>query len=144
MVARSGEYYIATVANGREEYYTGSGESPGFWLGQGARRLGLEGSVDPDDLRQVLAGVSPNGEILTAGRVDEAKRVAGFDLTWSAPKSISLLFGLSEPTTSAVARGVHEDAVDQALGYLERHALAVRRGAGGQSILGAEGFVAAA
>ena len=27
MVARSEEYYIATVANGREEYYTGSGES---------------------------------------------------------------------------------------------------------------------
>jgi conjugative relaxase-like TrwC/TraI family protein len=144
MVARSGEYYIATVANGREEYYTGSGESPGFWLGEGARRLGLEGSVAPDDLRQVLAGVSPNGEILTAGRVDEAKRVAGFDLTWSAPKSVSLLFGLSDPSTSAVVRGVHEDAVDQALGYLERHALSVRRGAGGQSIVGAEGLVAAA
>ena len=73
MVARSDEYYISTVANEREEYYTGSGESPGFWLGQGARRLGLEGSVDPDDLRQVLAGVSPNGEILMAGRVDETK-----------------------------------------------------------------------
>jgi conjugative relaxase-like TrwC/TraI family protein len=96
MDARSGEYYIATVAEGREAYYTGSGESPGFWLGEGARRLGLEGTVAPDDLRQALAGVSPNGEILTAGRVDEAKRVAGFDLTWSAPKSVSLLFGLSE------------------------------------------------
>jgi conjugative relaxase-like TrwC/TraI family protein len=144
MVARSGEYYIATVATGCEQYYTGSGESPGFWLGEGARRLGLEGTVAPDDLRQVLAGISPNGEILTAGRVDEAKRVAGFDLTWSAPKSVSLLFGLSEPATSAIVRGAHEDAVDQALGYLERHALAVRRGAGGQSILGAEGLVAAA
>lgn len=54
--------------------------------------------------------------------------MAGFDLTWSAPKSISLLFGLSDPATSAVARGIHEDAVTQALGYLERHALGVRRG----------------
>ena len=144
MVARSGEYYIATVANGREEYYTGSGESPGFWLGEGARRLGLEGAVDPDDLRRVLAGVSPNGEILTAGRVDEAKRVAGFDLTLSAPKSVSLLFGLSDPAVSAIVRGVHEDAVEQALGYLERHALGVRRGAGGQNSIGAEGLVAAA
>lgn len=116
MVARSGEYYIATVANGREEYYTGSGESPGFWLGDGARRLGLQGSVTPDDLRQVLAGISPRGEILTAGRVDEAKRVAGFDLTWSAPKSVSLLFGLSEPVVSAVVRGVHEDAVEHNTG----------------------------
>lgn len=60
--------------------------------------------------------------------MEEAKRVAGFDLTWSAPKSISLLFGLSDPATSAVARGIHEDAVTQALGYLERHALGVRRG----------------
>src|SRR5271154_3158506 len=102
MVARSGVHYIATAANGREEYYTGSGEPPGFWLGEGSRRLGLEGAVDPDDLRQVLAGVSPMGEILTAGRVDEAKRVAGFDLTGSAPKSVSLLFGLSEPATWAV------------------------------------------
>ena len=144
MVARSGEYYIATVAHGREEYYTGSGESPGFWLGEGARRLGLEGAVDPDDLRPVLAGISPDGEILTAGRVDEAKRVAGFDLTWSAPKSVSLLFGLSDPAVSAVVRGVHEDAVDQALGYLERHALSVRRGAGGQTSIRAEGLVAAA
>jgi hypothetical protein len=41
-------------------------------------------------------------------------------------------------------RGVHEDAVDQALGYLERHALAVRRGAGGEDRVGAEGLVAAA
>ena len=144
MVARSGEYYIATVANGREEYYTGSGESPGFWLGEGARHLGLEGFVDPDDLRSVLAGVSPEGEILTAGRVDEAKRVAGFDLTWSAPKSVSLLFGLSDPAVSAVVRGVHEDAVEQALGYLQRHALRVRRGTGGENSVGAEGLVAAA
>jgi len=144
MVARSGEYYIATVANGREEYYTGLGESPGFWLGEGSRRLGLEGSVNPDDLRQVLAGVSPGGEVLTAGRVDEAKRVAGFDLTWSAPKSVSLLFGLSDPAVAAVVRGVHEDSVDQALGYLERHSLSLRRGAGGQSSVSAEGLVAAA
>jgi hypothetical protein len=59
MVARSGEYYFATVANLREEYYTGSGESPGFWLGGYSRRLGLEGGVNPDGLRQVLAGVHP-------------------------------------------------------------------------------------
>src|ERR1700728_1680320 len=113
MVTGAEDYYIASVAHGREEYYTGSGESRGFWLGEGARRLELEGPVDPERLRQVLAGVSPGGEILTAGRVDEAKRVAGFDLPFSAPKSVSLLFGLSDPAVSAVVRGVHEDAVDQ-------------------------------
>jgi conjugative relaxase-like TrwC/TraI family protein len=144
MVARSEEYYIRTVAAGREEYYTGSGESPGYWLGEGARRLGLDGEVDPDDLRLVLAGVSPEGEILNAGRVTEAQRVSGFDFTWSAPKSVSLLYGLSDPGVTAIVRGIHEDAVEQALGYLERRALRVRRGAGGERRLDAHGFVAAA
>ena len=59
MVAGSQEYYIRTVATGREEYYTGSGESPGYWVGEGARRLGLDGEVAAEDLRLVLSGVSP-------------------------------------------------------------------------------------
>jgi len=100
MVARSEEYYIRTAATGREEYYTGSGESPGYWIGQGAQRLGLAGEVAPGDLRLILAGISPNGEILTAGRVAEARRVSGFDLTWSTPKSVSLLYGLSDHVIS--------------------------------------------
>ncbi len=144
MVARSEEYYIRTVATGREEYYTGSGESPGYWVGEGARRLGLDGEVAPDDLRLVLVGISPGGEILTAGRVAEASRVSGFDLTWSAPKSVSLLYGLSDPLISGTVRAVHEEAVAQALGYLERHAFVVRRGAGGEHQMGAHGMVAAA
>lgn len=144
MVAGSQEYYIRTVATGREEYYTGSGESPGYWVGEGARRLGLDGEVAADDLRFVLAGVSPEGEILTAGRVDAAKRVTGFDLTWSAPKSVSLLYGLSDPVISGTVRAVHEDAVTQALGYLERNAFVVRRGAGGERQIGSHGMVAAA
>jgi conjugative relaxase-like TrwC/TraI family protein len=144
MVAGSQEYYIRTVATGREEYYTGSGESPGSWVGEGARRLGLDGDVAPDDLRLVLAGVSPDGEILTAGRVAETKRVTGFDLTWSAPKSVSLLYGLSDPVISGTVRAVHEDAVTQALRYLERQAFVVRRGAGGERQIGSHGMVAAA
>jgi conjugative relaxase-like TrwC/TraI family protein len=144
MVARSEEYYLRTVATGREEYYTGSGESPGYWMGKGARRLGLEGEVAPGDLRLLLAGISPDGEILTAGRVAEANRVSGFDLTWSAPKSVSLLYGLTDPVISGTVRAVHEDAAAQALEYLERHAFVVRRGAGGERQMWAHGMVAAA
>jgi conjugative relaxase-like TrwC/TraI family protein len=144
MVARSEDYYLQSVANGREEYYTGSGEAPGYWLGRGAQLLELSGQVAPDDLRAVLAGISPRGEILNAGRVAEGHRVAGFDLTFSAPKSVSLLYGLSDPDVSRTVRAVHADAVAQALGYLERRALRLRRGAGGEQRVGAEGLVAAA
>ncbi len=91
LVARAEDYYLRTVAAGREEYYTGAGESAGYWLGEGARLLGLSGEVAPEHLRTLLAGVSPQGEILTAGGVAQTSRVAGFDLTFSAPKSVSLL-----------------------------------------------------
>jgi hypothetical protein len=33
LVARAEDYYLCTVAAGREEYYTGAGESPGYWVG---------------------------------------------------------------------------------------------------------------
>jgi hypothetical protein len=50
------------------------------------RLLGLSGEVAPDDLRAVLAGVSPHGEILTTGGVTQAKRLTCFDLTFSGPE----------------------------------------------------------
>jgi len=138
LVAGAEDYYLRTVASGREEYYTGSGEAPGYWLGSGAAGLGLSGTVSPDQLREVLSGVAPDGSVLSAGRVDPTRRVTGFDLTWSAPKSVSLLYGLADPKTSAVVREAHTEAVADALGYLETHAVRVRRGAGGERRLGAE------
>ncbi|MHB1911341.1 MAG: relaxase domain-containing protein, partial [Acidimicrobiales bacterium] len=36
-------YYVAHIANDRDDYYNGSGEAPGRWLGQGAAALGLDG-----------------------------------------------------------------------------------------------------
>ena len=52
-------YYLATVAKGIEDYYTGSGEAPGEWTGAAAARLGLSGEVDAEALRQILGGVDP-------------------------------------------------------------------------------------
>ncbi len=143
MVAGSEKYYLDTVAKGREEYYTGSGEAPGQWLGSGSDGLGLYGEVTPDDLRSVLSGFSPDGHPLTAGRVRPEGRVSGFDFTFSAPKSVSLLYGLSQPSVTDVVRTVHTEAVADALSYLERNALRARRGAGGERRIGAEGFIAA-
>lgn len=144
MVAGAERYYLQSVAAGREEYYTGSGEAPGHWLGAGADELGLTGEVAPDDLRAVLAGMEPGGRVLTAGRVDPARRVTGFDLTWSAPKSVSLLYALGDSGVGDTVRRVHGQAIVEALGYLEEHGLGVRRGAGGERRIGATGLLAAA
>jgi Ti-type conjugative transfer relaxase TraA len=145
MVVGAEEYYLGMVAEGREEYYSGSGEAPGTWVGSGRHALGLEGEVGAEELRTLLAGFSPQDRTsLGFKRPALSSRVAGFDLTFSAPKSVSLLYGLSTPEHSAAVRDAHDQAVAEALTYLERHALSARRGAGGERRIETEGLVAAA
>ncbi len=75
----------------------------------------------------------------------ELKPVAGYDLVFSCPKSVSLLHALTDD--EQVRRELseaHEQAWQAALGYLEREACVVRRGKGGAVREHGEGFVAAA
>ncbi|HLZ37926.1 MAG TPA: relaxase domain-containing protein [Mycobacteriales bacterium] len=46
----------------------------------------------------------------------------GYDLTFSAPKGVSLLFALADPGLSVMVRRAHDAAVAAAVGYLEREA----------------------
>jgi hypothetical protein len=63
------------------------------WAGSGAAQLGLSGPVDGDDLRHVLGGLDPyDGTPLRSS--SSTVRVAGFDLTFSAPKSVGVVFGI--------------------------------------------------
>jgi conjugative relaxase-like TrwC/TraI family protein len=144
MVAGAEDYYLGVVAQGKEEYYTGAGEAPGNWMGSGTTALGLRGEVAPDDLRAVLAGLSPKDGSPLSGRHAGASRVSGFDLTFSAPKSVSVLWGLSHSETSAAVRAAHDGAVAEGLEYLERHATVARRGVGGERRIETSGLVAAA
>ena len=130
----AGRYYTDAVAKGREDYYQGSGEAPGAWSGAGAQLLELDGRVDDDAFATVLGGVDPkSGDPLRSSR--GPSRVAGFDLTFSAPKSVSVLFGLADEDTVRAVRRAHDHAVNQALGYVEREATFTRRGTNGREIL---------
>jgi conjugative relaxase-like TrwC/TraI family protein len=136
-------YYLESVAQGIEDYYTGAGEAPGRWLGAAARELGMGGEVEDNDLHSVLSGSNPRtGDALTA--TQNGTRVPGFDLTFSAPKSVSVAFGLGDAELSKEVRDAHEAAVTAALDYMERHAAVARRGHGGVDIVQGNGFVAAA
>jgi conjugative relaxase-like TrwC/TraI family protein len=135
-------YYLDSVATGLEDYYSGRGESPGVWTGTAAEHLGLEGRVSPRDLRAVLRGRDPeSGTPLGQVRKD---RVPGFDLTFSAPKSVSVLWGLGDSDTAREVRAAHDASVDAALGWLEREGCRSRRGVDGHEIVSVDGFVAAA
>lgn len=138
------DYYLRSVAQGIEDYYAGEGEAPGQWLGDAADELDVFGQVEGELLHRALAGQHPaTGDQLTATG-SSAVRVPGFDLTFSAPKSVSLLHALGDPDVSAAVRESHEAAVSAALRYMERQAAVGRRGRGGhQAVLG-NGFLAAA
>ena len=137
-------YYLNSVAKGVEDYYLGSGEAPGYWLASGGRELSLEGVVAEDPLRAVLGGRHPGtGERLMNGKPTKRERVPGFDLTFRAPKSVSLLHALGDKEASNQAMSAHDAAVGAALGYLERHASEARRGKAGHRRIASEGFVAA-
>ena len=212
------------------EYYLGTGERAGVWLGEGARRLALTGQLDERgtaQLRALLQGCDLEGQVvsgpvwrmhpgallpaaplvaaarrtlgsgrrsaeqllgpgpaavlrraemeverdlrrstlpraalsasrvvqlleglqLSAGvvyagfgggaavrdalaKVDDRVDVrrSGLDLTFSAPKSVSVLFGLSETPVASQVRAAHESALRQSLAYLEGHVARAMRG----------------
>src|SRR5919204_3210228 len=110
-------YYERSVAAGLDDYYTGRGESPGVWTGRGAEALGLDGVVQEGELGRLIRGKHPRTEEklrrhyparrITIDRIDpfsderriEMKKlapVAGFDLVFSPPKSVSLLHALGD------------------------------------------------
>jgi conjugative relaxase-like TrwC/TraI family protein len=132
-------YYLEVIANGRDDYYLESGEAQGRWIGGGASRLGLSGEVDAAALRAVLEGRDPSGASLVGWR-----RVTGFDLTLSAPKSVSLLWGLGDERLAGQVVAAHDVAVAAAVQYLEDEACVVRRGRAGVTRHQGAGLVSAA
>lgn len=70
--------------------------------------------------------------------------VRGFDLTFSVPKSISVLYAAGDERIAAEVRAALDAATTDALGWLEQRACVVRRGAGGAVELPGAGFVGAA
>jgi conjugative relaxase-like TrwC/TraI family protein len=143
LVAGQERYYEQQVAHGADDYYAGRGEVEGRWMGAGAAALGLDGEVEAEAFGALIGGRDPNsGEVLRSGSGRD--RVCSLDLTFSAPKSVSVLFAIGDEVMSRSLVEAHEEAVGAALGYLEREACRVRRGHAGRIELPAEGFVAAA
>ena len=139
----AGAYYEEAVAAGREDYYADEGDHAGRWLGSGADSLGLTGPVAPGETTTLLAGQVP-GSGTTLGKPLGPGSVAGFDLTFKAPKSVSVLFGIGDRDLADAIVAGHEAALTEALGYLEREAIGARRGAGGAQKVPGDGIVAAA
>ena len=139
-------YYLQSIADGVEDYYLGAGEAPGRWHGRMAEDLGLSGEVDAQCLQLVLGGYHPVfGDSLFPERPGRRQPTRpGFDVTLSAPKSVSLLYAFGGPEVQAEVVAAHEAALSQTIGYLEENATMTRRGHGGVERVSGEGLAVAA
>jgi conjugative relaxase-like TrwC/TraI family protein len=137
------DYYARDLVPGRAEETLVAGESPGHWTGRGSAGLGLDGPVESTVFIEVLAGRDPgSGSALRSSRRD--RPVSGFDLTFCAPKSVSVLHLLAPAELGAAAGTAHQSAVADAVGYLERQGHGVRRTRSSEvHPLGTTGVVAA-
>jgi len=132
------EYYAELA---EEDYYHSGGEPPGTWVGRAATLLGLRGVVNKADYNLIMRGLSPSGEPLSAN-AGEAHR-PGWDLTFSPPKSVSLVWAAADPDLQRKIQDAHLSAVKSAISHLEKHAAVARRGHGGIHRESAVGLVVA-
>ena len=80
--AGNAAYYTRSVADGAEDYYLGRGEAPGYWTGNAADKLGLEGDVDSAQFMSLIEGTNPATDVeLYAART---RTVQAFDATSTA------------------------------------------------------------
>ena len=141
-------------ADGLAAYYAATGTPPGRFLGAGLRDLDGARGVDVGSpvsevhLRRMLGEMcdpvsgDPVGQ--TPLLSDRRVPVAGFDLTFSPTKSVSVAWALADPNTKAAIYDCHRRAVDFVLTYAEQHVFRSRSGPRGVFEEDVSGVIAAA
>lgn len=102
------EYYTAAF-----QYYAGDATAT-LWMGEGRKYLKLEHQVEKEPLLAMLEGKLPNGQKL---KNLQGEHRPGFDMTFSAPKSVSLLVGLG---VAPDLIKYHDEAVEKAIKQIEK------------------------
>jgi len=162
--AAAGEYYLDRTSGCEQQlepaegYYTNEHETAGRWLGRGAAALGLEGGLEAEgeaQFKELLAGRLHGEQIAKAVMRNEPVmervltkdvRVAGYDVTLSAPKSISTIAAMTDQVVTQSLQRAHNLATHDAMGLLEQLSARAARGhhGDGQSAprIATDGFIA--
>lgn len=162
------KYLLKTTAHGDAsvkdltDYYTKSGNPHGIWLGAGLEDVGFQpGAIVTDSAAKSVfehatnpingdplgrphghrTTVHPNGQ--PEGATTVRAPVAGFDLTFSVPKSVSVLWALGSKDIQDLVLAAHHRAVQETLQWLETNAIHTRAGHNGVARVPVKGAVAA-
>ena len=110
-----------------DDYYAEGGLSPSEWHGEGSEELGLSGDVDRAQFRDLLDGKVADQQLGTV-RDGALEHRPGWDVTLSAPKSVSIMAEVAGDRRLIAAHGA---AVKTALAHVEQHMAATRIRDGG-------------
>jgi conjugative relaxase-like TrwC/TraI family protein len=140
-------------------YYMKAGTPQGRWLGSGLQGISrTTGDVITEtDAKAIFDHAShpdtgtplgrPHGQPTVVqnsqGRTDTRHAVVGFDLTFSVPKSVSVLWALSPRSVQDEILQTHHQAVNATLEWLEANVIHTRAGRNGVAHLGTRGAIAA-
>ncbi|HZW45757.1 MAG TPA: MobF family relaxase [Dermatophilaceae bacterium] len=149
------------TASALTRYYAESGTPPGRFLGRGLAGLNngkgvLVGTTATEEhlfrmlgmLQDPITGEQLGRSPRRGGPAHFDSRgvtrkaslpVAGFDLTFSAPKSVSVVWAVADEATQGRIYAAHQRALEHVIAYAEEHVFSSRSGAGGvvqEDILG--------
>lgn len=128
-------------------YYNAEGNPPGRWIGSASRLLGGEtGRQAGAETVRMLINERRNPE--TGRSLDQAgiradndgqPPIAGYDLTQTVPKSVSILWAFADQDTRRAIDECLHQAADMTIGYFEAEYAATRAGAGGVASTACDG-----
>lgn len=159
VAAADGERSLSTPLT---RYYAEAGTPPGRWLGSGLPalahgRIEAESRVSEAQLELLLGmgrdpgtgaplgraypeytaseaspdGPTPSGQTAPTPSV-RRRAVAGYDFTFSLPKSASVLWAIADADTQVRIADAHHAAIDDVLAFMERELAATRAGEAGR------------
>ena len=111
-----------------DDYYAEGGMAPSEWFGEAAEKLSLSGEVDREQFAELLKG-RVAGQQLGTTRDGKVEHRPGWDITLSAPKSVSIMAEVAGDKRLIKAHGA---AVKVALAHVEKHMAATRIRQGGE------------
>lgn len=125
-----------------EDYYFGGTEPPGKWIGGGCKYLGLPPTVKRDAFRRLFRGYHPvdggGPEDLPEQRIalvqsaGKQNRQPGWDLTFSAPKSFSIIWSQALPEMRGRMEEIHHEAITSSFDFIEENFAFSRTGKAGR------------
>lgn len=130
------DYYVD------EDYYQTEDQPAGIWIGKGAIALGISSNLIGAEYHSIMNGLALDGKTPLCATPGETHQ-PGWDLTFSAPKSVSLVWAAADQSLREKISEAQLVAVKRAVSFLEKHAAFTRRGQGGQLREPIDGLVVA-